>query len=221
MNKLEKLKTNSDARSESRPKRRGRKIKFKCFLLANILTLFFAVVTIAFASDLPAEEEGNPFYSEPFSKLIEFLNAKKNELEKYDGDFLGAKAFLPPAETNSIVEFNPAASSFASAVFGSVKSFVVDNPRQYFGTVFESVKNFVFPGDSQNSFEYKSPTSEENAKEIENLKQQYASAIDETNAISQKFNLLQSELGKIKNSGAVVSQPSADQRALENTIGII
>ena len=157
-------------------------------------------------------------YSEPFSKLIEFLNAKKNELEKYDGDFLGAKAFLPPAETNSIVEFNPAASSFASAVFGSVKSFVVDNPRQYFGTVFESVKNFVFPGDSQNSFEYKSPTSEENAKEIENLKQQYASAIDEANAISQKFNLLQSEMGKIKDSGVIVRQPIVEQKVVERTI---
>ena len=165
MNKLEKLKPE-------------RKIKFKCFLLANILTLFLLWLQLFLRrADLPAEEGGGEillFPEKPFSKLIEFLNAKKNELEKYDGDFLGAKAFLPPAETNSIVEFNPAASSFASAVFGSVKSFVIDNPRQYFGTVFESVKNFVFPGDSQNSFEYKSPTSEENAKEIENLKQQYA-----------------------------------------------
>ena len=197
-----------------------RKINYKCFLLAHILTLFFVVVPIASATGNIFYSEQKNAYSEPFSKLIEFLNAKKNELEKYDGDFLGAKAFQ--GNNNSAVsETNFVASSFVSAVFGSVKSFVVDNPRQYFGTVFESVKNFVFPGDSQNSFEYKSPTSEENAKEIEKLKQQYASAIDETNAISQKFNLLQVELGKIKNSGAVVSQPSADQRALENTIGII
>ena len=213
MNKSEKLKPE-------------RKIKFKCFLLANILTLFFVVANFSYAASFAESGRVENYfnfgqkntYSEPFSKLIEFLNAKKNELEKYDGDFLGAKAFLPPAETNSIVEFNPAASSFASAVFGSVKSFVVDNPRQYFGTVFESVKNFVFPGDSQNSFEYKSPTSEENAKEIENLKQQYASAIDEANAISQKFNLLQSEMGKIKDSGVIVRQPIVEQKVVERTI---
>ena len=82
MNKSEKLKSKI-------------KIKFKCFLLANILTLFFAVVTIAFASDLPAEKEGNPFYSEPFSKLIEFLNAKKNELEKIRRRFFGSESFSP------------------------------------------------------------------------------------------------------------------------------
>ena len=131
---------------------------------------------------------------------------------------MGAKAFLPPAETNSIVEFNPATSSFASAVFGSVKSFVIDNPRQYFGTVFESVKNFVFPGDSQNNFEYISPTSEENAKEIENLKQQYEETIQEASELKQKFSLLQNEMEKIKDSGVIVRQPIVEQKVVERTI---
>ena len=129
MNKLEKLKPE-------------RKIKFKCFLLANILTLFFALATIALAAGNSFDFNQETSYSEPFSQLIEFLNAKRTNWKKYDDDFFGAKAFRLPAEeeggnNNSVVsETNFVASSFASAVFGSVKSFVVDNPRQYFGTVF-------------------------------------------------------------------------------------
>ena len=92
MKKSEELKTSSDARSESRPKRRERKIK--CFLLANILTLFFALANFSFAADKSFDFGQKNAYSEPFSKLIEFLNAKKNELEKYDGSLLSAKAFL-------------------------------------------------------------------------------------------------------------------------------
>ena len=235
MYKSEKLKPNSDARSESRPKHRER--KFKYFLLAHILTLFFVVGNFSFAADLPAEEADKSFdsgqknaYSEPFSKLIEFLKDKKEELENYDGNFIEAKVFLnnnnsnlsalprrqagdEAGDANYAAEFNPNISSFLASVLGSVKDTMKN--------VFDSAKSFVFIGDNQNSFEYTSPTSEENAKEIEILKQQYEDAIDETNAISQKFNLLQTELGKIKNSGAVAMQPSAGQKDIENTIKIL
>jgi len=218
-----------------------RKIKFKCFLLAHILTLFFALApaspaggNFSFAADLPAEEvENNSYfgqknaYSEPFSKLIEFLKDKKEELDNYDGNFIGAKVFLnnnnsnlsalprrqagdEAGEANFAAEFNPNTSSFLASVIGSVKDTMKN--------VFDSAKSFVFTGDNQNSFEYLSPTSEENAKEIENLKQEYEEAIKEANDLKQKFALLQSEMGKIKAGGIIVKEPVIEQRMVEKTV---
>ena len=218
-----------------------RKIKFKCFLLAHILTLFFALApaspaggNFSFAADLPAEEvENNSYfgqknaYSEPFSKLIEFLKDKKEELDNYDGNFIGAKVFLnnnnsnlsalprrqagdEAGEANFAAEFNPNTSSFLASVLASVKD-VAKN-------VFDSAKSFVFTGDNPNSFEYLSPTSEENAKEIENLKQQYEEAIKEANELKQKFALLQNEMGKIKAGGVIVKEPVIEQRMVEKTV---
>ena len=53
-----------------------------------------------FCVGLARRRGGKSFYSEPFSKLIEFLNAKKNELEKYDGDFFGERKLFsrPPKQ---------------------------------------------------------------------------------------------------------------------------
>ena len=78
-----------------------RKIKFKCFLLAHILTLFFVAGNFSFAAGFPDEKERGIFgseqknyYSEPFSKLIEFLNAKKKEIENYGENSRSEKSFL-------------------------------------------------------------------------------------------------------------------------------
>ena len=64
--------------------------------------------------------------------------------------------------------------------------------------VFDSAKSFVLPGVSQIGLEYQASTSEENEKEMENIKQQYEKAINEANELNQKFSLLQNELEKIK-----------------------
>ena len=48
-------------KSEELKTRTRRKIKFKCFLLAHILTLFFVVGNFSFAADLPAEEADKSF----------------------------------------------------------------------------------------------------------------------------------------------------------------
>ena len=131
-----------------------RKIKFKCFLLAHILTLFFALApaspaggNFSFAADKSFDFGQKNAYSEPFSKLIEFLNDKKNELEKYDGSLLSAKAFLKNSysEAETLNELNPVSSSFLASVIGSVKGAMKN--------VFDSAKSFVFTGDNQNSFE--------------------------------------------------------------------
>jgi len=223
--KLEKLK----------PKRKN---KFKYFLLAHILTLFFVVGNFSFAADLPAEEAGDNSYfgqkntySEPFSKLVEFLNDKKKELGNYDESFGGVKFFLRKNSSNLSAdeaggikfasESDFINSSFLSATFESVKSFINDKPKQYFSNILDSAKGFIFSKDSQNSFEYEAPTREENAKEIENLKQQYDEAISQAGALNQKFILLKSETEKIKNSGALVMQPTAGEKDVENTIKIL
>ena len=203
-----------------------RKIKFKCFLLAHILTLFFALApaspaggNFSFAADKSFDFGQKNAYSEPFSKLIEFLNDKKNELEKYDGSLLSAKAFLKNSysEAETLNELNPVSSSFLASVIGSVKGAMKN--------VFDSAKSFVFTGDNQNSFEYTSPTNlptgeagGKNAKEIENLKQQYEEAIKEANELKQNFTLLQSEMGKIKAGGIIVKEPVIEQRRVEKTI---
>ena len=85
--------------------------------------------------------------------MIEFLNAKKNELEKYDGDFRSEKTFsennnsdsasLPAFyagqadKADSADEFNPGAFLFGKC-FGGVKDTMKN--------VFDSVKSFVFTG---------------------------------------------------------------------------
>ena len=82
MNKSEKLKPCLAGRQAKR------KIKFKYFLLAHMLTLFFVVAPaypVSSADNLAGgifDFNQKSYYSEPFSKLIEFLNAKKSELEK-------------------------------------------------------------------------------------------------------------------------------------------
>ena len=192
------------------------KIKFKCFLLAHILTLFFALVSFSFAADKSFDFGQKNAYSEPFSKLIEFLNAKKNELEKYDGNLISTKAFLKNNNLNNtdsinkFSEFNPASSSFLASVLGSAKGAMKN--------VFDSAKSFVFTGDNPNSFEYTSPTSEENAKEIESLKQEYEETIKEAKELKEKFALLQNEMGKIKAGGIIVKEPVIEQRTVEKTI---
>ena len=75
-----------------------------------------------------------------------------------------------------------------------------------------------FPESIKAVLSTKLPTNEENAQEIENLKSQYAVAIDEVSALSQKFSLLQNELGKIKDSGVIVRQPIIEQKVVERTI---
>ena len=196
-----------------------RKIKFKCFLLAHILTLFFALApaspaggNFSFAADKSFDFGQKNAYSEPFSKLIEFLNDKKNELEKYDGSLLSAKAFLKNSysEADTLNELNPVSSSFLASVIGSVKGAMKN--------VLDSAKSFVFTGDNQNSFEYTSSASEENAKEIENLKQEYEETIREANELKEKFALLQSEMGKIKAGGIIIKEPVIEQRMVEKTI---
>jgi len=182
----------------------GRKNKFKCFLLAHILTLFFVVGNFSFAADKSFDFVQKNYYSEPFSKLIEFLKDKKEELENYDGNFIEA------GKVDHAAEFNPNISSFLASVLGSVKDTMKN--------VFDSAKSFVFTGDNPNSFEYLSPTSEENAKEIENLKQQYEEAIKEANELKQKFALLQNEMGKIKAGGVIVKEPVIEQRMVEKTV---
>jgi len=215
-----------------------RKIKFKCFLLAHILTLFFVAGNFSFAADLPAlpagqagEEAGDNSYfgqkntySEPFSKLIELLKAKKKEIENYGGNFGSAKSFLINNNFNNIKsapESNFANQSFLSAAFESIKSFVNDKPKQYFGDIIDSAKNFIFPEADKSVFEDKSANDEENIQDIENLRQQYDEAINETNSLNQKFILLQSELGKIKAGGIVVKEPSVNQKVIEKTIEAI
>ena len=197
MKKSEKLKTK-------------RKIGFKYFLLAHILTLFFVVGNFSFAADLPAEDVGSSFdfvqknfYSEPFSKLVEFLDAKKKEIGNYYGNSL---------KNNNLNagEFNTGVFSFLASVLTGVK----DTTKN----IFDSAKGFIFSGESQNNFEYLSPTSEENAKEIENLKQQYEEAIKEANELKQKFALFQNEMGKIKAGGVIVKEPVIEQRIVEKTV---
>jgi len=204
-----------------------RKIKFKCFLLAHILTLFFALAPFAFSAGNIFDSGQKNYYSEPFSKLIEFLNTKKNELEKYDSNLISAKAFLRNNNSNLSAlstgqagdeaggedftdRFNLANLSFLASVLGSVKDTMKN--------VFDSAKSFVFTGDNPNSFEYTSPTSEENAKEIENLKQQYEEAIKEASELKEKFALLQNEMGKVKAGGIIVKEPIIEQRMVEKTI---
>ena len=84
--------------------------------------------------------------------------------------------------------------------------------------VFDSAKSFVLPGVSQIGLEYQASTSEENEKEMENIKQQYEKAINEANELNQKFSLLQNELEKIKNSGVVIREPVIEQRTIERTV---
>ncbi len=197
-----------------------RKIGFKCFLLANVLTLFFVVANFSFAADLPAFSAGEPFDSGPFSKLVEFLNDKKEELEKHNGNFWGAKSFLGNNNFNNIKIVNESDftnSSFLVSVLESVKGAMKN--------VFDSAKSFIFTGDRQNNFEYTSPSSlpagqagEENAKEIETLKQEYEEAIKEANELKQNFALLKNEMGKIKAGGIVVKEPVIEQRTVEKTI---
>ena len=82
MNKSEKLKT-----LPRRQAGKKRKIKFKYFLLAHMLTLFFVVAPaypVSSADNLAGgifDFNQKSYYSEPFSKLIEFLNAKKANLK--------------------------------------------------------------------------------------------------------------------------------------------
>ena len=208
-----------------------RKIKFKCFLLANVLTLFFALANFSFAADKSFDFGQKNAYSEPFSKLIEFLEDKKEELEKSGVNFTNEKIF---SDNNNVeddkfaAESNHASSFFLSAVFESANNFIssaFSSLKDFSETVTGTVKGFVFSEPNQNNFEYTSKTSlsadearEENAKEIEILKQQYEDAINEANDLKQNFTLLQSELMKIKNSGVVVREPVIEQRAVEKTI---
>ena len=213
------------------------KIKFKYFLLASTLILFFALANFSFAADLPAKEEGNMFdfgqknrYSEPFSKLIEFLNVQKNELIEKQKELVEKQSvFLNKNKENlfkivKIADRRQANPSLLSAVLETVRDLIINKPKQYFERIVDSAKDFVFPGASQNSFENKSPTGlfaqtgEETAQEIETLKTQYEEAINTAKDISQKFNLLQNELEKIKNSGVVVREPVIEQRIVEKTV---
>ena len=143
--------------------------------------------------------------------MIEFLNVQKNELIEKQSKLVEKQGeFLNKTASKVILNLSVSKErlSLLSTVFESVKSFIVDKPKQYFETITDSVKGFVFTGNNQNSFKYTSPDSEEMALEMENLKQQYDLAISEANVISQKFNLLQNEMEKIKNSGVIVRQPS-------------
>ena len=139
----------------------GRKNKFKCFLLAHILTLFFVLANFSFAADKSFDFGQKNAYSEPFSKLIEFLKDKKEELDNYDGNFIEAKIFLnnnnsnlsalprrqagdEAGDANYAAELNPNSSSFLASVLGSVKDTMKN--------VFDSAKSFVFSLYYHNNF---------------------------------------------------------------------
>ena len=112
--------------------------KLKCFLLANVLTLFFALAPAASAISNPFDSNLGNVHDKPFSKLIEFLNAKKNELEKHNGGFRSEKIFsennnsdsaslpaLPAGQAgkaDSAGEFNPGVFPFWPVFWGASKT---------------------------------------------------------------------------------------------------
>jgi len=212
---------------ELKPKRKN---KFKYFLLAHILTLFFASGNFSFAADLPAEKAGSIFdfgqknyYSEPFSKLIEFLNAKKKEIENYGEKSNSAN--LSARFTDVLTKRDgQAGSSFLSAVLGPINETIIGKPKQYFGKVFCAAKDFVFPGTCRDVADQKgekvlsSRKDNLGAVEIDALKQQYEDAINEANVLNQKFNQLQNEISKVKAGGIVVKEPIIEQKTIERTI---
>jgi len=224
---------------ELKPKRKN---KFKYFLLAHILTLFFVAGNFSFAAGLPDEKEGGIFgseqknyYSEPFSKLIEFLNAKKKEIENYGENSRSEKSFLKKNDFRGIGPANESdftdmtadrtGSSFLlSAVLEPIKDAIIDKPKQYFGKVFCATKDFVFPGTCRDVADQKgenvlsSRKDSFGAGEIGALKRQYEDAINEASVLNQKFNQLQSEISKVKAGGIVVREPVIEQKTVERTI---
>src|SRR3989338_3696464 len=184
-----------------------RKNKFKYFLLAHILTLFFVAGNFSFAAGFPDEKERGIFgseqknyYSEPFSKLIEFLNAKKKEIENYGENSRSEKSFLKKNDFRNIGSANESdftdtdmtadrtSSSFLlSAVLEPIRDVIIDKPKQYFGKVFCATKDFVFPGTCRDVADQKgenvlsSRKDSFGAGEIDALKRQYEDAINEAN----------------------------------------
>ena len=226
-----------------------RKIKFKCFLLAHILTLFFVLApaspaggNFSFAADLPAKETDKSFdfvqknyYSEPFSKLIEFLNDKKKELENYGENSRSEKSFLKkndfsnigPANESDFTDMTADRTSslfLLSAVLEPIKDAIIGKPKQYFGKVFCATKDFVFPGTCRDVADQKgenvlsSRKDNFGAGEIGALKRQYEDAINEANILNQKFNQLQNEISKVKAGGIIVKEPVIEQKTVERTI---
>ena len=80
---------------------------------------------------------------EPIAKLVNFLNDKKNELEKY-GDRLRKSNTVRDSVSNAN-NANARKSFLLSAILEPVKDAIVNKPKQYFGKVFASPKISFFP----------------------------------------------------------------------------
>ena len=158
---------------------------------------------------------------EPIAKLVNFLNDKKNELEKY-GDRLRKSNTVRDSVSNAN-NANARKSFLLSAILEPVKDAIVNKPKQYFGKVFCVAKDFVFPGACRNSVgledeNFTAIKNNSNEEEKGALKKQYEDAIREANILNQKFNQLQQEISKIKAGGVVIKEPIIEQKTAERTI---
>ena len=158
---------------------------------------------------------------EPIAKLVNFLNDKKNELEKY-GDRLRKSNTVRDSVSNAN-NANARKSFLLSAILEPVKDAIVNKPKQYFGKVFCVAKDFVFPGACRNSVgledeNFTAIKNNSNEEEKARLKNNTKMPSERRIFLNQKFNQLQQEISKIKAGGVVIKEPIIEQKTVERTI---